>query len=254
MVYRFLYGKKCIITAAGVLNKPDPGSMDYTFPVENDLADALMLGKQPKVNDILGRIFCQIRTLSYTGAMISLFHLTETIRHTLSEITRSDSGLRAAAIGTIGRNLLEQETLDAFREDLLAKLEAFFAVDPVHNVNRKHEMVVETVTKIVLNNFSDVDMDLTSLSGMMKMSSKQLSKIFRENTGLSLPDYISAVRMQKAAELLETTDLSIGKIAARTGILNETYFFTMFKKHFGTSPSAYKTSKALDRARPNSIK
>lgn len=253
-VYRFLYGKKCIITAAKVLKKPDTESIDYTFPAENDLVDALKLGKLPKVKEILEQIFDEIRTLSYTGTMISLFHLADTIRRTLAEIARADAGLHAAAIGAIGRNLLEKESLDAFKDELIARLESFFAFDPVHNVNRKHEMVVETVKKIVLNNFSDVDMDLTSLSGMMKMSSKQLSKIFRENTGLSLPDYITAVRMQKAAELLETTDLSIGKIAARTGILNETYFFTMFKKHFGTSPSAYKTSKALDRARPNSDK
>lgn len=253
-VYRFLYGKKCIITAEGILEKPDTEAMDYTFPAEKDLVDALKLAKLPRVKEILEQIFEQIRLLSYTSAMVSLYHLTDTIRRTLSEIVRSDAGPRAAAIGPLGRNLPEQETLDAFREDLLAKLEAFFAFDPAHNINHKHELVADTVRKMVQHNYGDVDMDLTSLAGMMKMSSKQLSRIFRENTGVSLPDYIGAVRMQKAAELLENTDLSIGKIAAKTGILNETYFYTIFKKHFGTSPSAYKTSKALDKARQKNEK
>ena len=253
-VYRFLYGKKCVITASGVQKKPDIENLDYSFPDESDLSNALKLGKLPMAKDILGKIFHDIQTLSYTGAMISLFHLADTIRRTLTEIARADAGMHAAAIGAIGRDLLEKEMIDAFREDLFVRLDAFFAFDPVQNVNRKHEMVVDTVRKIVLHNYSDVDMDLTSLSGMMKMSSKQLSRIFRDNTGISLPDYISAVRMQKAAELLENTDLSIGKIAAKTGILNETYFFTIFKKHFGTSPSAYKTSKALDRARQDNEK
>lgn len=251
-VYRFLYGKKCVITAASVLSKPAAESMDYSFPAEKDFVDALKLGKLPDAKEILERILQRTRMLSYTGAMISLFHLTHTIRRTLGEIARADAGHHAAAIGAIGHDLLGQETIDAFREDLLARLEAFFTFDPVHGANRKHELVVDTIQRIVLHNYSDVDMDLTGLAGMMKMSSKQLSRIFRDNTGMSLPDYINAVRMQKAAELLESTDLSVSKIAARIGILNETYFFTMFKKHFGASPSAYKTSKALDRARQSS--
>lgn len=252
-LYRFLYGKKSIIAASGVQKKPDTEDMDYAFPAENELVDALKLGKLPKVKDLLIQIFAEIRTMSYTSAMISLFHLTDTVRRTLGEIAQADMAL-LATVGAIGRNLLEQETIDDFSADLLTRLEQFLAFDPVHNVNRKHEMVVLTVTQLVLQNYGDVEMDLTRLAGMMKMSSKQLSRIFRERTGYSLPDYISSVRMQKAAELLEHTELSIGKIAAKTGIQNETYFFTMFKKHFGTSPSAFKTAKALDRARQNSDK
>jgi AraC-like DNA-binding protein len=252
MAYRFLYGRKCAIDAARILDIPDAGAMERFHSAEKNLADELRLGRLPKAKDILAQMFGQFRELSYTDAMAALFHLIGALRHALAEIAKADAGSRADGIAEIGRNLLGFETLDEFRGDLLAKLDAFFAAATVRSASRKHEMIAETVREMVLRNYDDVGLCLTGLASAMKMSTKQLSRIFREQAGRPLPDYINAVRMQKAAELLERTDLSIAKIAARTGILNETYFYTMFKKHFGSSPNAYKTAMALGKALPES--
>ncbi|MDR1061032.1 MAG: AraC family transcriptional regulator [Clostridiales bacterium] len=252
MAYRFLYGRKCAIDAARILDIPDAGAMERFHSAEKNLADELRLGRLPKAKDILAQMFGQFRKLSYTDAMAALFHLIGALRRALAEIAKADAGSRADGIAEIGRNLLGFETLDEFRGDLLAKLDAFFAAATARSASRKHEMIAETVREMVLRNYDDVGLCLTGLASAMKMSTKQLSRIFREQAGRPLPDYINAVRMQKAAELLERTDLSIAKIAARTGILNETYFYTMFKKHFGSSPNAYKTAMALGKALPES--
>ena len=68
-----------------------------------------------------------------------------------------------------------------------------------------------------------------------------LSKLFKKNTGSSLMDYVTKVRIERAKELLERTVLTISEIAIETGYSNTAYFTKMFKKYTnGVTPREYR--------------
>ncbi len=63
---------------------------------------------------------------------------------------------------------------------------------------------------------------------------------FKKATGLSINQYLIKVRMQKAQELLKTTDIKIFKIAEQVGYWNRSYFTLAFKEYTGMTPKEYR--------------
>lgn len=59
---------------------------------------------------------------------------------------------------------------------------------------------------------------------------------------MTINRYIKQYRLEKAKELLDTTQFGIAKIAAAVGFQNTNYFSKCFKKNYGISPSDYESS------------
>lgn len=78
------------------------------------------------------------------------------------------------------------------------------------------------------------------------LSTSRLAHLFREETGTSPGQYLEQLRLDRAAQLLRSTGLNIGEIAAATGYPDAFYFSNRFKKFYRSSPSEYraKTNEA----------
>lgn len=74
-------------------------------------------------------------------------------------------------------------------------------------------------------------------------STSHFMKIFKELTGESFSQYLLNYRLEMAAKQLQDTSNKIIDIAENTGFHNLSYFTRTFKKKYGLTPSAYKTSK-----------
>ena len=72
-----------------------------------------------------------------------------------------------------------------------------------------------------------------------------LHRIFPEETGMRIGEYLTHLRIEKAKSLLMHTDISNASIARRTGIGSQQYFCRLFKKETGISPQEYRKSYAL---------
>jgi len=71
------------------------------------------------------------------------------------------------------------------------------------------------------------------------MSQSAFAHGFRAKTGYSPIDYFLRLKIQKACELLETSDMQIGEISRYLGYEDQYYFSRLFKKFMGVSPSQY---------------
>lgn len=74
----------------------------------------------------------------------------------------------------------------------------------------------------------------------MGITPKYLSRFFKLQTDMNLTDYINEIRMEKAKELLSSTNVQIGKISTMVGIYSRATFIRNFKKIEGCSPSEYR--------------
>ena len=81
---------------------------------------------------------------------------------------------------------------------------------------------------------------LTSLSKEFFMNSSYVSQIFKQRTGQNFSEYLTQVRMQKAVQLLATTDEKIYVISAEVGYANTKYFIRAFRSYYRMSPSEYR--------------
>ena len=72
------------------------------------------------------------------------------------------------------------------------------------------------------------------------MTRSYFSQIFKEETGKTFVEYLTEVRMDKAKELLRSTDRMLYEIAEQVGYENPAYFTVAFKKQVGLSPRDYR--------------
>ncbi|MDU0202415.1 MULTISPECIES: AraC family transcriptional regulator [Paenibacillus] len=81
---------------------------------------------------------------------------------------------------------------------------------------------------------------LEHMASELHLSPYHLSHLFKECTGSSISDYVTARRMQQAVMLLTSTEQSIAQIAENIGITNSSYFCKMFKSRMGSTPHQFR--------------
>lgn len=79
-----------------------------------------------------------------------------------------------------------------------------------------------------------------NISKYVNFSADYISKLFKKETGTSLSEFIMEKKMERARELIEEKEDSIGNIAVRLGYNSFSYFSEVFRKHTGVLPSEYK--------------
>lgn len=88
--------------------------------------------------------------------------------------------------------------------------------------------------------------DLQSLSQELHLSPYYLSHLFKEHTGSSIRDYITARRIREACRLLGSTSESIQSIAEQVGGFGASHFCQLFKKRKGMSPETFRRTVQQD--------
>ncbi|MNN48429.1 Bifunctional transcriptional activator/DNA repair enzyme AdaA [compost metagenome] len=89
---------------------------------------------------------------------------------------------------------------------------------------------------------------MDQLAAALHLSNNYISRIFREETGGSISDYLIARRIKQACRLLDTTDLPVSLIADTIGYDNPSYFIHLFKKVMGVTPLKYRSAHSRTRS------
>lgn len=127
-----------------------------------------------------------------------------------------------------------------YRGSLFADLVTQYSIE-----NGKNEMVDEVIRAAIAKinkRMHHRDVRLVEIAAQSGLSYVQFLRRFKAVTGVTPSEYVATVRLQKAKNLLTDTDLLIKEIAFACGFENEYYFSNFFKKHTGTSPSAFRES------------
>ncbi len=86
------------------------------------------------------------------------------------------------------------------------------------------------------------DGELTDLANELHYDLYQLSRQIKKLTGHNYTELLQEKRLQKAAFLLETTQIPINDICMDVGYNNFSYFYRLFKEKYGVTPRAYRKS------------
>ena len=81
------------------------------------------------------------------------------------------------------------------------------------------------------------------LAKELGMNRTYLCKLFAEETGLTVHQYVTQVKLEEARRLMDITQKSIAEIAEYLGFSSQSYFQKVFKSHTGVTPGIYKAGK-----------
>ena len=105
-------------------------------------------------------------------------------------------------------------------------------------LNPQDQAFVDKATRLVLAHLSDTDFNIDSLCREMAMSRTLFYGKLKTLTGQGPQDFMRLIRLEQAAMFLKQGD-SVLDVSVKAGFVNVKYFSTVFKKHFGVSPSKY---------------
>ncbi|NLC41123.1 MAG: helix-turn-helix transcriptional regulator, partial [Clostridiaceae bacterium] len=103
------------------------------------------------------------------------------------------------------------------------------------------DATVETIEKFLINNIYN-KLTLQDICDVFLISKSYLCKIFKEQTGESLMDYLTALKMREAKKLIREDQYNVTQISSLLGYSSIQHFSRMFKKIVGFSPTEYENS------------
>ncbi|MCL6590600.1 MAG: response regulator [Firmicutes bacterium] len=163
--------------------------------------------------------------------------------------------LLAAFVSEKGEDLAEilgiQETgfytkITGFETQAEVKEWIAYIVDQIYQyfAGKKDSKMIRAIARaqeFIKNNFMQ-DLTLKMASDYVGLSESHFSYLFAKTTGESFIDYLTRLRIEKAKELIGTTNLKIYEIALQVGYTSTEHFSRVFKKLTGISPNLYKNS------------
>ena len=108
------------------------------------------------------------------------------------------------------------------------------------DAGEQEQRVAERIKQILDKEF-DKTFNLEQLAERVELSPSYVSKLFRQQTGLTMTDYLITVRMEKAKQFLtDYPQLKNYEVSSMLGYSDPVYFNKLFKKTVGLTPKEYK--------------
>ena len=114
-------------------------------------------------------------------------------------------------------------------------------------VKGNNDALIERVMKYMNEHLADPDLNVEKLTEDVGISRAQLHRKLKEIAGVSAGEFIRNLRLEQAARLIEEGQINITQVAYSVGFNNQTHFSTVFKKHYGMSPSEYAETKRNEK-------
>ncbi len=185
----------------------------------------------------IGQLTKDIKQQVYVRPEINggtIYELQWSLHHSLSSIEGTNGQMR----------MTFPQILPNFYAQVRKHLQSHFTktdniIASLHSRDPKNAAFLKKVNTLILTNIDKDGFNANHLSAEMGMSRAQLYRklqpIIRQAPGC----YIQTIRIQKAKELLETTDMRVGEVAFKTGFQTNSHFTRIFVKHYGVRPSIF---------------
>lgn len=246
MHYTFNFGRMTVLTPEMTAANAGNPQTRYPADLERSLLREIRGGSTASVEAAFKAVTAEIAALSHNNITASLVYLVNVIANAYDEVNRSRIEPVPNAFAGMTQELFGMETLGEFEERCR---DAFAAMEEHARAaeNDKHLAVVSAVKEIVAASYADAGLCLQQVADRLGVSAKHLAKIFNGIALMSVADYITEVRLQKAVEWLERTNLSVTDILPKIGLENTSYFYKLFKQKYGVTPKEYMLGRAIKK-------
>ena len=138
----------------------------------------------------------------------------------------------------IWKDIFSLKTLDELKEWMHFTLDGITGT--IYDFRKNS---IKTSVKKIMDIISERYMEeltIQSIADEMYLTPNYLSLLFKKNTGKTINEYITKVRMEKAMELLKDPLSRVFEVSQAVGYKNPDYFTRIFKRYVGVNPVEYK--------------
>lgn len=114
--------------------------------------------------------------------------------------------------------------------------------------NHQRTMIIQQAKAYIDDHFGDPDLQMNCVARKFSLSPNHFSTVFRQEVGEPFRDYLSNLRMNRAKELLRTTNITCADVARRSGYNDSHYFSTVFKRKTGFTPQGFRKQSQTSKS------
>ncbi len=105
---------------------------------------------------------------------------------------------------------------------------------------RQKERLSYKIKKIIEENYNQHFLGLCYISEQVGVSTSYVSKVFKEEYGIGVVEYMNELRIKAAKKLMEKEGITIKEVAEQVGFTSDIHFIRIFKKYENITPGVYK--------------
>jgi two-component system, response regulator YesN len=141
------------------------------------------------------------------------------------------------------KQIQSSDTMDSLKEfvTMLISKSIIFIEE---SKKRHYSEIVEKILAYLQQNYAS-PLTLEDISGAVFISPKYLCSLFKDEMGITIFDYITKLRMDKARELLLQSEMQIQSIGSTVGYSNVQSFIRFFKRYYLLTPEQYRKAHRI---------
>lgn len=239
--YRYIVGHHTLLFPEMLPEKkkgPEPVERKI---LGGDIINALSKGRGEDVKTSLQQYLNYLGTESPYESKLMVINLLIQVNNTVI-----DSSVPAAAenfnMEEIIQEIMDSETMDETQQIVLSVFDELVNVQEEKN-KCKYELLIREIKDYIGENYREDNLSINLVAEKVGLSIGYLGRLFKKTEGKSVSEYIMSVRLQKAEELLQNSQVSINTIATQVGFVNNSYFYYVFKKAHGVTPNQWRITE-----------
>lgn len=239
---KFMLGSNQVI----LYNQLPQESKDFSF-YNADTTESLLIslrsGDDEQTQALLNDIFNNIKTCQLSPEYARVIYMG-LISLLLSFITQAGKNIGVimgeayepySELEKLSTNELHQHYLRTIYERVMQFMDS--------NKDSRSSVITDKAKTYIHTHFKENDLNITDLAGALFINQTYLRAMFKKEMHMTINDYITRYRLEKAKEYLTEGFYRLSDIAEMVGYSDSSYFSKSFKKHYGISPSQYETMK-----------
>lgn len=236
--YRLIMPENCIMYYDTIAANMSSATKSYTQIDYKSLNDCILSKDISGFQEIIDRLFIDIQNkkdLDPSSVYDFVIHIFINIYSTLSTLNPilkkylDDNS-------QVYENLFKNASMKQIKSWLLRVISK--SIDIIKAEEESMSPIINKIVKYLQENYTE-DINLKSVASKFNINPVYLGRLFKNETGELFNIYLNRVRIEKAKELLLTSNLKANEISRLVGYSNINYFYTLFKKYTGVSSSDY---------------
>lgn len=206
----------------------------FNLDRENILIRAIRRGQAEEALEVVEQVF----RLLESKPSFSNEYICYTVQDILRVITKTAAELSGVEVDVQRELELSQKVTTKSVSEMhqlirqhLTEICSIMVEKSKDNSNENLNPLIQHVKEYVEENYRSPLLNVSTIGDHFDMSPYYLSKLFKEETGITLIDYLNGCRIKHAKELMENSDLSSKAIAENVGFNHVRTFYRLLKKH-----------------------
>ncbi|MFW6313320.1 MAG: helix-turn-helix domain-containing protein, partial [Spirochaetota bacterium] len=219
----------------------------YVYPEaeEKQMLDCMLHGRPDKAKRLIASMLRGTEPFGRTVFRMVAYKLVHEIRAAIYAIEVAEPGLRSS-------ELLAQPVTALSELDRLSDIETLLqefddAVDEITAIihdsrEGKRDQLIAGIDSILTVRLYDPRFHLNTIAELLGLNPQYLSRIYREETGESLPRRILSMRLDAVKRRLAETNDQVKRIITECGLPENAHFYKLFRDATGMTPKQYRAS------------